>query len=165
MYCKHCGREIADDSKFCQHCGGKQLVEGQSKYTNEGIKVKRHIFQPPLIKKIIYVILGFIACVLCAYYPLEQNIENDAQRIIEEDSIKYREEAIHRLDSVFERTGKDNFGCILYYNMLPNYEYVPNSKRDEGITGTVLLIIFQDMQNKMEMQMKQVSCDAFDALR
>lgn len=21
MYCKHCGKEIADDSKFCQHCG------------------------------------------------------------------------------------------------------------------------------------------------
>lgn len=25
MYCKHCGKEIADDSKFCQHCGGSQL--------------------------------------------------------------------------------------------------------------------------------------------
>lgn len=24
MYCKHCGKMIADDSKFCQHCGGKQ---------------------------------------------------------------------------------------------------------------------------------------------
>ena len=24
MFCKHCGKEIADDSKFCQHCGGKQ---------------------------------------------------------------------------------------------------------------------------------------------
>ena len=24
MYCKHCGKEIADDSKFCQHCGGEQ---------------------------------------------------------------------------------------------------------------------------------------------
>jgi hypothetical protein len=23
MYCKHCGKEIADDSKFCQHCGEK----------------------------------------------------------------------------------------------------------------------------------------------
>lgn len=23
MYCKYCGKEIADDSKFCQHCGGK----------------------------------------------------------------------------------------------------------------------------------------------
>lgn len=22
MYCKHCGKQIADDSKFCQHCGG-----------------------------------------------------------------------------------------------------------------------------------------------
>ena len=27
MYCKHCGKEIADDSKFCQHCGGKQTKE------------------------------------------------------------------------------------------------------------------------------------------
>lgn len=24
MYCKHCGKQIADDSKFCQHCGGSQ---------------------------------------------------------------------------------------------------------------------------------------------
>lgn len=24
MYCKHCGKEIADDSKFCQHCGKSQ---------------------------------------------------------------------------------------------------------------------------------------------
>ncbi len=24
MYCKHCGQQIADDSKYCQHCGGKQ---------------------------------------------------------------------------------------------------------------------------------------------
>ena len=22
MYCKYCGKQIADDSKFCQHCGG-----------------------------------------------------------------------------------------------------------------------------------------------
>ena len=27
MYCKHCGKEIADDSIFCQHCGGKQKEE------------------------------------------------------------------------------------------------------------------------------------------
>lgn len=27
MYCKHCGKEIADDSKFCQHCGGSQEIE------------------------------------------------------------------------------------------------------------------------------------------
>ena len=24
MYCKHCGKQIADDSVYCQHCGGKQ---------------------------------------------------------------------------------------------------------------------------------------------
>lgn len=27
MYCKHCGKVIADDSKFCQHCGGEQTKE------------------------------------------------------------------------------------------------------------------------------------------
>lgn len=24
MYCKHCGKQITDDSTFCQYCGGKQ---------------------------------------------------------------------------------------------------------------------------------------------
>ena len=24
MYCKHCGKVIADDSTFCQYCGGRQ---------------------------------------------------------------------------------------------------------------------------------------------
>ena len=24
MYCKHCGKKIADDSKYCNFCGGKQ---------------------------------------------------------------------------------------------------------------------------------------------
>ena len=24
MYCKHCGKEIADDSKFCRYCGKAQ---------------------------------------------------------------------------------------------------------------------------------------------
>ena len=24
MFCKHCGKQIADDSTFCQYCGGNQ---------------------------------------------------------------------------------------------------------------------------------------------
>lgn len=27
MYCKHCGKQIADDSYFCQYCGGKVMEE------------------------------------------------------------------------------------------------------------------------------------------
>lgn len=30
MYCKHCGKEIADDSKYCQYCGGYQGQESKS---------------------------------------------------------------------------------------------------------------------------------------
>lgn len=24
MYCKHCGKQITEDSSYCQYCGGKQ---------------------------------------------------------------------------------------------------------------------------------------------
>ena len=27
MYCKHCGKQIADDSSFCQYCGEKVIDE------------------------------------------------------------------------------------------------------------------------------------------
>lgn len=38
MYCKHCGKEIADDSKFCQHCGERQFdVESKNDESNEKI--------------------------------------------------------------------------------------------------------------------------------
>lgn len=40
MYCKHCGKEIADDSKFCQHCGGSQTTEDSS--LNDIPKQKGH---------------------------------------------------------------------------------------------------------------------------
>lgn len=31
MYCKHCGKQIADDSTFCQYCGGKLDVQTDNK--------------------------------------------------------------------------------------------------------------------------------------
>ena len=36
MYCKHCGKQIADDSTFCQHCGGK-VIEVSSSEVNSGV--------------------------------------------------------------------------------------------------------------------------------
>ena len=27
VFCKHCGKQITDDSLYCQHCGGKQDME------------------------------------------------------------------------------------------------------------------------------------------
>ena len=37
MYCKYCGKEIADDSKFCQHCGGYQSIGNSSKNDNPSL--------------------------------------------------------------------------------------------------------------------------------
>lgn len=83
------------------------------------------------MKKLIYCILGLIVCNFIAYFPLEKRIEYNAKKAVEDDSAKYREEAIHTIDSIFDKYEGTNFGCVLYYNMLPNFQFVPDSKRDE----------------------------------
>ena len=52
MYCKHCGKQIADDSKFCQYCGGKQEeTTTNSKENNNQEKSKEEkIVEIPTIK-------------------------------------------------------------------------------------------------------------------
>jgi hypothetical protein len=54
MYCKHCGKEIADDSKFCQHCGGKQdVLSDSTKYAesdNKKLSAKGNVIEIPSIK-------------------------------------------------------------------------------------------------------------------
>lgn len=34
MYCKHCGKEIANDSKFCQYCGERLDIEWNKNMRN-----------------------------------------------------------------------------------------------------------------------------------
>ena len=41
MYCKHCGKEIADDSLFCQHCGGRQSVSTTNNSTDANTDTQR----------------------------------------------------------------------------------------------------------------------------
>lgn len=54
MYCKHCGKEIADDSKFCQHCGGKQDTVSDSTQSDESVidneSSKGKVIEIPTIK-------------------------------------------------------------------------------------------------------------------
>ena len=37
MYCKHCGKEIDNDSTFCKHCGGNQNSQPTENVTNNVI--------------------------------------------------------------------------------------------------------------------------------
>lgn len=52
MYCKHCGKKIAEDSKFCQHCGGRQEETTTDKQQAEinSEKSKEKIVEIPTIK-------------------------------------------------------------------------------------------------------------------
>ena len=47
MYCKHCGKEIADDSRFCHVCGGPQDVDSSFiKVKEEKSKEENGIYIP-----------------------------------------------------------------------------------------------------------------------
>lgn len=52
MYCKHCGKEIADDSLFCQHCGGKQseLTSNETARVENETQRKEKVVEIPTIK-------------------------------------------------------------------------------------------------------------------
>ena len=52
MYCKHCGKEIADDSLFCQHCGGRQSESTTNNLTdaNTDTQRKEKVVEIPTIK-------------------------------------------------------------------------------------------------------------------
>lgn len=54
MYCKHCGKQIADDSRFCQHCGGKQdiLLDSTKNEESDSKKesVNGRVIEIPTIK-------------------------------------------------------------------------------------------------------------------
>lgn len=39
MYCKHCGKEIADDSRFCSSCGANQDLGSTSVQSEEDLKL------------------------------------------------------------------------------------------------------------------------------
>lgn len=56
MYCKHCGKVIADDSKFCQHCGGSQL---EASPTNQTPKEKRVIEKSFISEKVKFGLVGY----------------------------------------------------------------------------------------------------------
>lgn len=73
------------------------------------------------MKKYIYIVIVLIGCTLIAYFPLEMSIEKNAQSKIEEDSVQYRLETIQQLDEIFKGKEIGGFGCVLYYNFIPNY--------------------------------------------
>ena len=65
MYCKHCGREIADDSKFCQHCGGKldnnvEVIKGDAPIDKIVSKMFSNINKKYLYAYAIWVVLNII---------------------------------------------------------------------------------------------------------
>lgn len=45
MYCKHCGKEISENSKFCQYCGGK-LYDDTIEHPSIDIKISNTDIDP-----------------------------------------------------------------------------------------------------------------------
>lgn len=65
MYCKHCGKEIADDSKFCQHCGKTLVARDPKEYAQ---LAKAFLNPNTTTKKIVYFIFAFAMIALIWYY-------------------------------------------------------------------------------------------------
>ena len=74
MFCKNCGKEIDDESKFCQYCGTaqKEPTSSNSENDNTSIVTEEPKYDNPhnVIKTILYfalIILLLIAFIACAH--------------------------------------------------------------------------------------------------
>ena len=66
VFCKHCGKQITDDSLFCKYCGGKQDVEvGNYKDSKESsFRIDKHISVFLSEKKKKYLLLYIIWAII-----------------------------------------------------------------------------------------------------
>ena len=71
MYCKECGKEIANDSKFCNHCGAKQSTSVKDTRDKKivlevpEVIIKNKISKGTKIFIGIYIIYLFIILLIC----------------------------------------------------------------------------------------------------
>ncbi len=69
MYCKHCGKEITDDSKFCRYCG-KSQENGSKPYINKQIWIIYLIW----VIANLYLLMGEKSRIAASYfYPFTAN--------------------------------------------------------------------------------------------
>ena len=69
MYCKHCGKEIADDSRFCQHCGrnldaliddSKEKETASRDMDSQGVFIKIPTLKSKVPQKIMWLSCAYI---------------------------------------------------------------------------------------------------------
>jgi hypothetical protein len=53
MYCKHCGKQIEIDSKFCRYCGGNLRSNAKSRQQIYWPKISLQLFQKKKIKRLL----------------------------------------------------------------------------------------------------------------
>lgn len=108
MYCKHCGKEIADDSKFCQHCGEKLDTTSSAPKivpkpkSNEGIVITKDeessVFKF-FAKNKIYVILYIIWVIVNILFLLQGE-----EKVYEATKRVYPNDGFDIIDNTFKAT-------------------------------------------------------------
>ena len=72
MYCKGCGKEVADDSKYCQHCGIKLVNNADA--TNKCSLLLSALAKVKLSNKakttLSYYMIWFVINMMCCKLPI-----------------------------------------------------------------------------------------------
>ena len=90
MYCIHCGKEIDENSKFCQYCG--QAVASDKDNNAIDTPVVNNVCAETLASKLknkkwIFVVCGVLAIILIAIFALGGNngVAQNVEKMLEDD--------------------------------------------------------------------------------
>lgn len=133
MYCKECGQQIADDSKFCNFCGAKQIEAKTEK------PEKEESFWKPIILSILFLFIGISAIAvsgIIAYQAINEGNDIDGiKNVITSD----RDAKNNDIDI--------NFIQIPYYSKAD--EYKVKIQANEKIKSLTIEIDFIDKDGKV----------------
>ena len=74
MYCKECGKEIANDSKYCNYCGTIQSFESnRGKFLRSNLSKNPHFFT---LKKVIIFSLIFVLATILFFLIKKHPVSN-----------------------------------------------------------------------------------------
>jgi hypothetical protein len=118
MFCSNCGKEIKDDSKFCQHCGQQLVTIDKRMITNEIESTKSFLGEPTkkVVAKetsILFRIVGISAVIMFVSIFIIGYLNKDNDEYL---AYGVDRDALHKRNMI--RAIKENAPKVFLYSLI-----------------------------------------------
>lgn len=167
MYCVNCGKELPEESKFCNFCGCEQVAQEKKAQPVDAEHIQKRKFDKKCLKY--GVIAGVLMCLICCIIAIKANSLNQEEKaaldmvekyqtmLKDPDSMKLQSDVVviraynsdnkYHTYCFFTATGTNSFGAAISSTVyFCDYKYICDisSAKEDDFTDTDSLNTFLD---------------------